>query len=490
MLNKLTILSIKNSPWISSWMNQFCNSTDLMKAGMYKRSGSSVMTLLRLLVGLPMVGIPIYQFKKTELPVPGRDSFYRMLEHPGYNWRLLLYRIATKLITYFSTLIQTDTRRVLIVDDSSYKRNRSSHVQYLGRQRDHSEHRYYNGFRMLTLAWSDSHSCLPCEFELLTNAEAAKRIGPEPSIDRRTAMGQRVKAATTKATQVTVQMVRRALRYLPKVDCVVFDSWFCLPSVIAEIASDLPVICRAKNIRAIQFKHNQRILSLEGVYNHVKNTAWSGHRLDSVIGWTTLELLNVGNVKVVFIENKDNSTGWSALICTNTTLSAERIIQYYAQRWDIEVCFKALKKHLNLYELQQRNYSSIVAYTSVVFIRYMMICYYHRCCKDQRTLPGMFYHCVEQLQASSVAYCITLLQIKLIEQILAKPLQSAYHLACNITQTIQNFITIITHFSQSRITHPLTATVEYQTLRLYQFCCCYCRSLVLKRVLIVIIEYK
>lgn len=254
-------------------MNQFCNSSDLLKAGMYKRSGSSVMSLLRLLIALPMVGIPIYQFKKKDLPIPSRDSFYRLLEQPTYNWRGLLYQIATKLNTYFSTLIQTDSRRVLIVDDSSYKRNRSKYVELLGRQRDHSEHRYFNGFRMLALAWSDGHSCLPCEVELLTNADADKRIGSDPTIDRRTVMGQRVKAATTKATQLTIQMVRRALRYLPKVDCVVFDSWFCLPTVIAGIAPYLPVICRAKNIRAIQFKYNQRILNLDGVYRHVKNRA-------------------------------------------------------------------------------------------------------------------------------------------------------------------------------------------------------------------------
>ena len=65
MVNRLTILSIKNNTWISSWMNQFCNSADLMKAGLYKRSGSSAMALLRLLNALPMVGKPIYQFKKN-----------------------------------------------------------------------------------------------------------------------------------------------------------------------------------------------------------------------------------------------------------------------------------------------------------------------------------------------------------------------------------------------------------------------------------------
>ncbi|MBD2576057.1 IS4 family transposase [Arthrospira platensis] len=443
MLDKLTIISVKNSTWITSWISQFCNSADLKKAGLYKRSGASVASLLRLLIALPLVGLSVHQFKGKQLPVPGRDSFYRMLEQPRYNWRVLLYQIAAKLTQYFSTLTDTDARRVLIIDDSSYKRNRSKHVQYLGRQHDHSEHRYYSGFRMLTLAWSDGHSCLPCEFELMTNADRSKRIGPDPNVDRRTVMGQRVKAATAKATDTTVQMVHRALRYISGADCVVFDSWFCLPSVIAPIAEKIPVICRAKNIAAVRFKSGKRIFSLNSLYHHVKKMPTRHNGPESVIGWITLDLLNVGPVRVVFIRNTNASTGWSAIMSTNTKLTPKAIIQYYAQRWDIEVCFKVLKQHMSLHEMQVRNYTTMVAYTSVVFIRYMMICYYHRCCRDERTLPGIFYHCVQQLQAASLISCIMLIQQRLMEQIIAQALQPAYCLISGMADTLKTFIALI-----------------------------------------------
>jgi hypothetical protein len=100
-------------------------------SGFYNRSGASISDLLRLLLALPLTGLNLYEFKKNEIPVPARDAFYRLLQHSGYHWRRLLYTISQKLIAYFNTLTDQQHPRVLIIDDSSYKRNRSKAVEYL-----------------------------------------------------------------------------------------------------------------------------------------------------------------------------------------------------------------------------------------------------------------------------------------------------------------------------------------------------------------------
>lgn len=354
MWNKLTIFSINNSNWILSWSTRFCNSSDLAKCGFYKRSGVSISGLLRVLLALPLTGLNLYEFKKKELPVPARDAFYRLLQHPGYHWRRLLYTISQKLITYFDTLTDQEHPRVLIIDDSSYKRNRSKAVEYLGQQRDHNQNQYYRGFRMLTLAWSDGHSCLPCEFELLTNSCPDKRLGPAPQLDGRSVMGRRVKVATQKATDVAVAMVGRALSYIKAADYVVFDSWFAFPTVIKKVADKIPVICPVKNISAIKFKHNKRIYNLMGLYKHLLSTVkrrQTDDDDDDIIGWMNVELLSAGSVRVVFIKNPNKPDSPMVLISTDTSLSAKQICRIYAQRWDIEVCFKALKQHLGLYHM-------------------------------------------------------------------------------------------------------------------------------------------
>jgi len=443
MLNKLTFYTINNSSWVTSWFKQFCSSSQLQKAGFYKRSGASVLSLLRLLAVLPMTGFSLYEFKDKALPVPGRDAFYRMLQHPGYNWRMLLYSISQQLICYLATLTDRSNPRVLIVDDSSYKRDRSKRVEYLGKQRDHSQGRLYRGFRMLTVAWSDGHSCIPCEVELLTNESADKRYGPDPNLDKRTAMGQRIKAATQKATELTKTMVKRARRYLDQVDYVLFDSWFAFPGVICEIAEHTPVVCRLKDIAAIKFRHNNRIYSvktLPGLFQTMPKSRKHPH----IIGTAIVELLNTNlRVRVVVVAHKKYPERSIVFLSTDTTLTAPQVCQIYARRWDIEVCFKALKQHLGLYELQLRNYGAIVACCSISFLRCMMISYYHRSQIDHRTLPGVFYDCISQLQAATVEACIQLLKEKIVQACKEQPDQPAGLLIPNITAVIDQFIALI-----------------------------------------------
>jgi len=48
--------------------------------------------------------------------------------------------------------------KVLIIDDSLYRRARSKTVELLARVHDHVSMKYVLGFRMLTLGWSDGNS--------------------------------------------------------------------------------------------------------------------------------------------------------------------------------------------------------------------------------------------------------------------------------------------------------------------------------------------
>src|SRR5699024_5269302 len=74
-------------------------------------------------------------------------------------------------ISKVSKLTRHDRPKVLIFDDSSYDRNRSKHVELLARCFDHASQkmRFYKGFRMLTLGWSDGATFLPVDFSLLSS---------------------------------------------------------------------------------------------------------------------------------------------------------------------------------------------------------------------------------------------------------------------------------------------------------------------------------
>lgn len=103
--------------------------------------------------------------------------------------------------------------------------------------------------------------------------------------------------------------------------------------------------------------------------------------------------------KIVFVKDKNRSRNWLALISTDITLSSEEIIRIYGKRWDIEVFFKMNKSFLNLAkEFQGRSYDSMVAHTTIVFTRYIMLSIESRNNSDVRTVGGLFYHCCDELQ--------------------------------------------------------------------------------------------
>jgi hypothetical protein len=91
-------------------------------------------------------------------------------------------------------------------------------------------------------------------------------------------------------------------------------------------------------------------------------------------------LIGVGDIdaKLVFVRNR-HKKDWLVLMSTKPELSDEEIVRVYGRRWDIEVFFKMAKQHLKLVkEIQARDFDSLVAHTSIVFVRYQFLVYERR----------------------------------------------------------------------------------------------------------------
>ena len=67
----------------------------------------------------------------------------------------------------------TDEKRkdVFIVDASLFDCSRSKKMEMLARVFDHCSTKYWSGFQMLTLGWSDGNSFIPVSYSLLSAAE-------------------------------------------------------------------------------------------------------------------------------------------------------------------------------------------------------------------------------------------------------------------------------------------------------------------------------
>lgn len=129
-------------------------------------------------------------------------------------------------------------------------------------------------------------------------------------------------------------------------------------------------------------------LTLDELYKNVRKRCGQAKVLASI----QVELgTNSDNetvmAKVVFVRARNAKKKWLALLSTDLDLADEEIIQLYKRRWDIEVFFKMTKSYLKLAkEFQSRNYDALVAHTTIVFARYVILELSRRTTNDPRTL--------------------------------------------------------------------------------------------------------
>ncbi len=99
-----------------------------------------------------------------------------------------------------------------------------------------------------------------------------------------------------------------------------------------------------------------------------------------------------------------------ALLSTDIEKPDEEIIRIYGKRWDIEVFFKMTKSYLRLAEeFQGRSYDMMIAHTSIVFTRYLLLAVESRESEDPRTLGHLFYVCCDEMEDLKFASAVLLL---------------------------------------------------------------------------------
>lgn len=377
----------------------------LMKISNFtKTKGISCFQILRFIFSLVFTGKNLYrnlQMHRDEIPF-GKDCVYRFLNNYHYNWRKLLFLIAQSVVhNYLSPLTDDKRVNVLIVDDSAYKRNRSKEVELLSRFKDHGDNRYFKGFRMLTLGWSDGNSFVPLSFTQLAAEEEKQLCKINPSLDKRTIGYRRRKEAVEKSTDALMHLLEQAKSYRFPAEYLLFDSWFAFTSLIVKVKKyGLHTICMLKEFRSNRYTYEEERLSLGELYQKVeKRDCKEGIFASAIVGIGYGHAGEPIKARIIFIKDRGHKKEWLALLSTDLELLEEEIVRIYGKRWDIEVFFKTTKSFLKLArEFQGKSYDSMVAHTSIVFIRYIMLSLECRNSTDERSLGGMFFNCCDEIK--------------------------------------------------------------------------------------------
>lgn len=404
---------------LKSGFNELEMLKHLRKAGITKGFGFSCAYLFQLLFCLIFEQknwFRLLESKKSE-SLPGKDTIYRFLNYSKYNWRRFLLSLSASTISKVSRLTKNDRPKVLIVDDSVYERNRSKKVELLARCFDHASQkmRFYKGFRMLTLGWSDGATFMPVDFSLLSSKKS-KINDISNKVDKRTSGYKRREEALQTAPKQLPSMISRALSAGIDASYVLMDSWFTQQPLIQSIVEqgiDVIGMVKATNQRYLV---DEKRVSLKELYRLAKPT--SGNK--SILRSIHTTMANGVPVKVVFVRNRNKRSEWLAILSTDCTLTETEIIRIYGMRWDIEVFFKATKSTLKLQkEFQGRSYDLLISHTTIVFSRYILLSWQNRCSTDDRTLGGMFYELCDEVNELDWAVALQQL-IELLEDALNK----------------------------------------------------------------------
>ena len=404
------------------FLNQKIGSL-LKRSNIDKEKGISPVAVFRVLVTLVFTGKNLYRTIEAGGSCGmAKDTVYRFLNSVHTNWRRFLLLLSSRVIREeLEPLTDAANMKVLIADDTLYRRNRSKHVELLSRVFDHTDNRYYRGFRMLTLGWSDGISFLPVSCALLASSKEKNRLVPlRTDLDRRTNGAKRRREGIRKATDVLVEMVAEATASGIQTSHLLFDSWFAYPATMRKLLTKgMHTLCMLKVTEKIFYRYQGEDLHLAAIYRKIRKRRGRAKILASVaveIGED--DKRNPVSAKIVFVRDR-HSKKWLALLSTDTTLGDEEIVTAYKRRWDIEVFFKVAKSFLSLAkECQGRSYDALVAHATTVCCRYIMLALAKRTNQDPRTLGSLFHASCEELKQAGYAEAVALL-LTLLEQALS-----------------------------------------------------------------------
>ena len=362
----------------------------LRQAGIRKTYGFTCFTVFKMLFQLAFQKRNLYRVltgSKAET-MPRKDVFYRFLNESRFNWRRFYQLLCTKIVSHFETLTSSQRIRVFIVDDSSVPRDRSKKVELLARSYDHVSHRFFRGFQLLTLGWSDGFSFAPLDFAMMSSPNAKNRYNEiREGLNKRLCGFKRRMEAILHKPDVVVQMIDRALHAGLTADYLLADSWFThMPLIQNMLKRGLHVIGRVKDIKQ-RYLYKGKMLSLRQLHALLpkkgKAELYGGLRVKAQSG---------EDLKIAFVRNRNKRSEWIAILTTDVALEEKEIVRIYGMRWDIETFHKMIKSHLMLgKEFEGRSYDMMISHTTIVFSRYLILEWERRHTNDDRALGGMFY---------------------------------------------------------------------------------------------------
>lgn len=413
-----------------SFFTTYRISDILKKSNIKKEKGISVNTIFFILLKTVFLGKSLSRLiRRDEIKIQ-KDAFYRFINSVHANWDRFISLLSSRVIEKIVPLTSEKRVNTLILDDTVFKRARSKAVELLTRVQDHTDMKFYRGFRCQTLGWSDGNSFVPIGYILLSSAKEKTRInGMNEAIDKRTNGYKRRMRAITNSYDTAFEMLGNARKTKVPATHVLFDSWFSEMKMFRKLRElKFHGIGMLKARKGRQFWWKGRYYNLENLYAIKKNWIPSQDCMTSIIvnmnvppkGTNSIARKSSQKLRIVFVRNMDRKRDWIAIATTDLSLSDKEVVALYARRWDIEVFFKTVKEHLGFAtDFSGRSFDMMCAEIAIVFTRYIMLTITVRNETDLRTGGDLYFYVYDELRDFTFAEALLVI-FELIDATLKK----------------------------------------------------------------------
>ena len=316
-----------------------------------------------------------------------KDVFYEFLNDGRTNWRKLMYHIVCQLWT--KVIVRSDhkpTDTCLMIDDTDFPKTGRC-MENIGRVHSHLEHRSILGFKALFLGITDGISQMLLDFCILgekgrkgkygmSEKELSKRYSIERDED--TAIQTRLDEYSMSKIDLTIEMIRRAVKHKIRFRYVLADSWFTCAKIVKFIRSrhikcDYIGMIKVGEEGKTKYRFERKELTAPAIIKKLNKRGEKKYCRKLRCWYMSADVVFADTHVRLFFIRRSKRGPWSGLLTTDLSLGFFEAYRIYSRRWSQEVIFKESKGLLGLGKCQSANFAAQIASTSLVAIQYNIL---------------------------------------------------------------------------------------------------------------------
>ena len=316
-----------------------------------------------------------------------KDVFYEFLNDGRTNWRKLMYHIVCQLWT--KVIVRSDhkpTDTCLMIDDTDFPKTGRC-MENIGRVHSHLEHRSILGFKALFLGITDGISQMLLDFCILgekgrkgkygmSEKELSKRYSIERDED--TAIQTRLDEYSMSKIDLTIEMIRRAVKHKIRFRYVLADSWFTCAKIVKFIRSrhikcDYIGMIKVGEEGRTKYRFERKELTAPAIIKKLNKRGEKKYSRKLRCWYMSADVVFADTHVRLFFIRRSKRGPWSGLLTTDLSLGFFEAYRIYSRRWSQEVIFKESKGLLGLGKCQSANFAAQIASTSLVAIQYNIL---------------------------------------------------------------------------------------------------------------------